>query len=84
MAFQKRGPLEKVFFSRKAPFLEILENLEILQMLESPQTAENKGKSDHFLKLLEIAEAKRPLSTDSRESPDCGKQRRIRPFLKRF
>ena len=45
----------------KVHFLEIrVENLEILEILESPQTVENKGESDHFLEILEIA--KSPLS----------------------
>ena len=50
------GLLRKVHF---------LENLEILEILENPQTLENKGESDHFSRVLEILEippAKRPLS----------------------
>ena len=53
---------------KKVHFLEILENLEILEFLENPQTVEKKGDSDHFLEILEnleileISPAKRPLS----------------------
>ena len=56
---------------RRVHFLGILENLEILEILENPQTVENKGDSDHFLEILEnleileileISPAKRPLS----------------------
>ena len=32
---------------RKVHFLEILEVLVILEILEDPQTVENKGESDH-------------------------------------
>ena len=69
IGFGKRGLLEKGSFG-KGVFLEILENLEIL---ESPQTLENKRESDHFLEILEIFESleippvKRPL--DSRATP---------------
>ena len=38
---------------RKVHFLVILENLEIL---EDPQTLENKAESDHFLEILENLE----------------------------
>ena len=57
--FWKRG------LFRKSPFLDILENLEILTV------AKKKGDSDHFLEILEnpkileileISPAKRPLS----------------------
>ena len=48
--FWKRG------LFRKVHFLEILENSEILEILENPQTAENKGDSDHFLEILENLE----------------------------
>ena len=67
--FLKRGLLEKGSF-QKSPFL-FLENLEMLEILENPQTLENKGKSDHFLdilenlenlEILEIPPVKRPLS----------------------
>ena len=54
--FLKRG------LFRKVHYLEILENLEIL---EKPKTLEDKGESDHFLENLEIPEippAKRLLS----------------------
>ena len=63
--FWKRG------LFRKVHFLEILENSEILEILEDPQTVENKGESDHFLEILEnleileileIPPVKRPLS----------------------
>ena len=55
----------------RAHFLEILENLEIREILENPQTVEDKGESDHFLEILEnleileileILPVKRPLS----------------------
>ena len=45
--FWKRGLSKKVHF---------LENLEILEILENPQTVENKEESDHFLKILENIE----------------------------
>ena len=41
--FWKRGLFRKVHF---------LENLEILEILENPQTVENKGESDHFLEIF--------------------------------
>ena len=62
---------------QKSPFLEILENVEIQEILENRQTVENKGESNHFLEILEDLEileilkdleilelppAKRPLS----------------------
>ena len=59
--------MEKGSF-QKSPFSEILENLEIL---ENPQTVENKGEADYFLQILEnleileileIPPVKRPLS----------------------
>ena len=62
--------MEKGSF-QKSPFLEILENLEILEFLENSLTVEKKGDSDHFLEILQILEnleileispAKRPLS----------------------
>ena len=40
--FGKRGLLEKGSF-QKSPFLEMLENLEILEFLENSQTVEKKG-----------------------------------------
>ena len=63
--FWKRG------LFRKVHFLEILENLEVLEILDNPKTVENKGESDHFLEILEnleileileIPRVKRPLS----------------------
>ena len=36
--------------------VEILENLGILEILENPQTVENKGESDHSLEILENLE----------------------------
>ena len=51
---RKKGSFGKGVFSEKSIFyLEILEslrlkNLEILEILENPQTVENKGESDHF------------------------------------
>ena len=68
--FGKRGLLEKGSF-QKVHFLEILENLEILEIWENAQTVENKGESGHFLgilenleilEILEIPPVKRPLS----------------------
>ena len=51
------GSEEGVFWRRglfsKVHFLEILENFEILEILENPQTVKNKGESDHFLEILE-------------------------------
>ena len=47
--FWKRGLFKKGPIS-----LEILENLEILEFLENPQTVEKKGDSDHFPEILEI------------------------------
>ena len=63
--FWKRG------LSRKVLVLEILKRFEIPQILEKPQTLENKGESDRCLEilenskilaLLEIPPVKRPLS----------------------
>ena len=60
--FWKRGLFRKVHF---------LENFEILDFLENPQTVENKGDFHHFLEILEflgisqipeISSVKRPLS----------------------
>ena len=48
--FWKRG------LCRKVHFLEILDNLEILEILKNPQTVENKGESDFFLEILENLE----------------------------
>ena len=45
--FGKRGLLEKGGLFRTGHFLEILEN---------PQTVENRGESDHFLENLETLE----------------------------
>ena len=66
------GSQEGVFWERglfrKVHFVEILENLEIL---ENAQTVANNGESDHFLEILEnlekleileIPPVKRPLS----------------------
>ena len=48
-----------------------LENVETLEILENPQTVENKGETDNFLEILEnletleileIPPVKRPLS----------------------
>ena len=36
--------------------LEILENTETQEILESPQSVENKGKSNHFLEIAENLE----------------------------
>ena len=68
---EKKGSFGKEVFSEKSVFLEILENLAILEILENPQSVEHKGDSDHFLETLEtleileildISQAKRPLS----------------------
>ena len=50
--FGKRGLWKRGLF-RKVHFPEILENLEILEILENPQTVENRRESDHFLEILE-------------------------------
>ena len=51
---RKKGSFGKGVFSEKSVcFLEILENLEILEKI---QTVENKGESDHFLEILENLE----------------------------
>ena len=69
-SFGKRGLLEKGSF-QKSPFSRDSRELEIFEILENPQTVENKGESDHFLEILENSEileileippAKRPLS----------------------
>ena len=52
---RKRGLLERGSF-QKCPFLEILENVEILEILENPQTVKNTGGADHFLEILENLE----------------------------
>ena len=58
---------------QRCPFLK---SLEILETVESPQSVENKGASDHFVeilekvKILEIPPAKRPLSNDPFPGPD--------------
>ena len=73
IGFGKRGLLEKASFQsdRKVHFLEIPENLEIIEILENPQAVANKVESDHFLEILEnleileileIPPVKRPLS----------------------
>ena len=61
--------MEKGSF-QKSPFLEILR--EILD-LENPQTVDNKGESDHFLKILEILEILeiRPVKDPFRNDPLC-------------
>ena len=48
----KGSLLEKGSF-QKVHFLEIQENVEFLEILQSPQTVENKEGSDHFLENLE-------------------------------
>ena len=45
--FCKRGLFKKV------KFLGTLENLEVLGILEKPQTLENKGESEHCPEILE-------------------------------
>ena len=70
IGFGKKGLLEKGSF-QKSPFSRDLENPEILEILENPQTVENLGEADHFpeiletleiLEILEISAVKRPLS----------------------
>ena len=51
---RKKGSFGKGVLSENVHFLEILENLEIPEILEHPQTVQNEGKSDHFLEILEI------------------------------
>ena len=67
----EKGVFWKWGLFRRVHFLEILANLEIPEILENPQTVENKGESNHFLEilenleileLLEISPVKRPLS----------------------
>ena len=45
--FWKRG------LFRKVHLLEIPDTLEVLEILDNPQTVGNKGESDHFLEILE-------------------------------
>ena len=68
---RKKGSCWKRGLFRKVHFLEILENLEIQEFLENPQSVENKGESKHFpeilenlefLEIIEISPVKRPLS----------------------
>ena len=51
---------EGVFWNRglfrKVNFLEIPENLEILEFLENPHTVEKTGEADHCLEILETLE----------------------------
>ena len=58
IGFGKRGLFRKSF--QKVHVLEIVENLEIL---ESPQTVENRGESEslELLEILKIPPVKRPL-----------------------
>ena len=67
----EKGVFWKRVLFRKVHFLEILENLEILEFLENRRTLDKKGDSDHFLEILEnleiletleISPVKRPLS----------------------
>ena len=51
---ETKGFLEKGSF-RKVHFLDDLEDSEIVAIPENPQTVENKGESDHFLEIMEIA-----------------------------
>ena len=57
---RKKWSFGKGFFFRKVHFLEILENLdsflEIVEILENPQTLENKGDSELLLEILENVE----------------------------
>ena len=71
----KSGSEKGVFWKRglfrKVQRAELLDNSEILEIFENPQSVENKGESKHFLKILEnleileileISPVKRPLS----------------------
>ena len=49
----ERGSFGKGVFSKKPIFVAILENLEILEI---PQTVENRRDPDHFLEILSIPE----------------------------
>ena len=51
--FGKKGVFWKRGLFRKVHFVEIFRNLEMLEILENPQTAENQGDSGHFLEILE-------------------------------
>ena len=47
--------MQKGSFHRKVHFLEILEDVEVLENPQSPDSV-NKGESDHFLEILENLE----------------------------
>ena len=68
----EKGVFWKRSLFRKVHFLEILENLEILEILGNPQTGENRGESDHFLEILEN-------SRDFRDSRDSSSEKT--PFV---
>ena len=53
---RKKGSFGKGSF-QKSPFSKDLENLEILEILENPQTVEIEGESDHFLEIQENLES---------------------------
>ena len=53
--FGKRGLLEKGSF-QKSPFSRDSRDFRYLEILENPQTVENKGESEHFLEILENLE----------------------------
>ena len=80
----EKGVLWKRGHFRKVHFLETLENLEILEFLENPQTVENKGESDHFLEILEnleILEILRDSATEKTPfvmTPFSGPEKRYR------
>ena len=75
--FWKRG------LSEKSIFLEIPENLEILEILENLQTVGNKGESDRFLEILDNLEnfeildsgEKTPFVMTPFSGPDPGRQK---------
>ena len=53
IGFGKRFFFWKRGLFRKVHFLEILENLASLEILENPQTVQNKEQADHLLEILD-------------------------------
>ena len=52
LGFRKKGSFGKGVFSEKSKFSrDSRAFLETLEILENPQTVENKGESDHFLEI---------------------------------
>ena len=74
---RKRGLLEKGSFQKtpfsRLHFLEILENLEILVILENPQTVENKEILENLeiLEILETPQWKDPFRNDPFSRSTC-------------